>query len=170
MSQDKNQFINSLLEAYETYFDIKKNIEIENIPIAAEAIFHSRSEKYVLVQSAKLWAVETNEYAYFITKEVSSAEEFKKLRDKVLEIGLKKIRPHNEHMYSYITMIYIAENIDEVTTKEIENFNCHKMFLLSLHGWMYFRIAAVDLSKNIIITNKRGREIKGIVKKVMQSA
>ena len=170
MSQDKNQFINSLLGAYERYFDIKRDIEIESIPIAAEAIFHSRSEKYVLVQSAKLWAVETNEYAYFITKEISSAEEFKKLRDKVLEIGMKKIKPHNEHMYSYITMIYMADSIDADTKKQIENFNCHKMFLLSLHGWMYFRIAAVDLSKNIIITNKKGREIREIVKKVMQCA
>lgn len=170
MSQDKNQLVNLLLGAYETYFDIKRNIEIENIPIAAEAIFHSRSEKYVLVKSAKLWAVETNEYAYFITKEAFSVEDFKKLRDKVLEIGLKKIKPHNEHMYSYITMIYISDSIDEVTAKEIEKFNCHKMFLLSLHGWMYFRIAAIDLSKNVIITNKRGREIREIMKKVMQSA
>ena len=170
MSQDTNQFINSLLGAYEAYFDIKRDIEIDNIPMAAEAIFHSRSEKYVLVQSAKLWAVETNEYAYFITKEISSLQEFKKLRDKVIEIGMRKIKPHSEHMYSYITMIYIAGNIDEEIAKEIKKFSCHKMFLLSLHGWMYFRIAAVDLSKNIIITNKKGREIRGIVKKVIESA
>lgn len=170
MSQDKKQVVNSLLEAYESYFDIKRDIEIDNVPIAAEAIFHSRSEKYVLVQSAKLWAVETNEYAYFITKEISSSEEFKRLRDKVLEVGMKQIKPHNEHMCSYITMIYIADSIDEVTAREIENFNCHKMFLLSLHGWMYFRIAAVDLSKNMIITNKKGREIREVVKKVMESA
>lgn len=170
MSEDKSQFINSLLEAYKAYFDIKKNIQIDNIPMAAEAIFHSRSEKYVLVQSAKLWAVETNEYVYFITKEISSPQEFKKWRDKVLEVGMKKIKPHSEHMYSYITMIYIADNIDEEIAKEIEKFSCHKMFLLSLHGWMYFRIAAVDLSKNIIITNKKGREIRKIMKKVIESA
>lgn len=170
MPKDKNQFINALLEAYEAYFDIKRNIERENIMLAAEAIFHSRSEKYVLVQSAKLWAVETNEYAYFITKETSSAEEFRKLRDKVLEFGMKEIKPHNEHMYSYITMIYIADSIDDETTKEIEKFSCHKTFLLSLHGWMHFRLAAIDLRKNVIITNKKGREIRGIAEKVLQDA
>ncbi|MGE4214202.1 MAG: hypothetical protein AB7E42_05430 [Anaerotignaceae bacterium] len=170
MSQDKNQFTNALLKAYEAYFDIKRDIERENITLAAEAIFHSRSEKYVLVQSAKLWAVETNEYVYFITKEASSVGEFTKLRDKILEIGMKEIKPHSEHMYSYITMIYIADSIDNETTKEIEKFSCHKMFLLSLHGWMYFRLAAVDLSKNVIITNKRGREVREIVNKVMQNA
>jgi hypothetical protein len=170
MSQDKNQFTNALLKAYESYFDIKRDIERENIALAAEAIFHSRSEKYVLVQSAKLWAVETNEYVYFIKEEASSVEEFKKLRDKVLEIGMKEVKPHSEHMYSYITMIYIADSIDKDTKEEIEKFSCHKMFLLSLHGWMYFRLAAVDLSKNVIITNKKGREIREIVKKVMQNA
>jgi len=168
MLQDKNQFIDALLEAYEAYFDIKRDVEKEKILLAAEAIFHSRSEKYVLVQSAKLWAVETNEYAYFITQEASSSSEFKKWRDKVLGIGMKEIKPHSEHMYSYITMIYIADSIDEDTRKEIENFSCHKMFLLSLHGWMHFRLAAVDLSKNEIITNKKGREIRTILKKVMQ--
>ncbi|MEA4973352.1 hypothetical protein SDC9_166724 [bioreactor metagenome] len=168
MALDKRQFIDSLLEAYESFFDIKRDIEKDNISLAAEAIFHSRSEKYVLVKSAKLWAVETNEYAYFIDKETSSLEEFKNLREKVLEMGMKEIKPHSEHMYSYITMVYIANNIGDDIKKDIEQYKCHKMFLFSLHGWMYFRLAAVDLSKKTIITNKRGGELRDILQKVMQ--
>jgi hypothetical protein len=160
--------MNELLKAYGAYFDIRRDVRKENIFLAAEAEFHSRCEKYILVQSAKLWAVETNEYVYFVTEEMASADELKLWRDKVIEMGMKKIKPNSEHMYSYITMIYIADSIDDDTKREIEKFSCHKMFLLSLHGWMYFRMAAVDLSKNIIITNKKGRDVKKIIERIMQ--
>lgn len=170
MSQRKNQFMDELLKSYGTYFDIKRNVTRENILLAAEAEFHSRGEKYVLVPAAKLWAVETNEYVYFVTEEMASSDDVKKWRDKVIEIGMGKIKPHIEHMYSYITMIYIADNMDNDKKREIEKFNCEKMFLLSLHGWMYFRMAAVDLSKNIVITNKKGRDIRGMMEMAMQKA
>lgn len=169
MFQDKKQFLNILLESYETYFDVARNIEKDGMALPAEAVFHSRSEKYVLVQSAKLWAVETNEYVYFITDEISSIEEFKTLVDKVLKIGMREIKPHSEHMYSYITMVYLADSVNDSLRKAIRNFSYHRMFLLSLQGWMHFRLAAVDLSKNLIITNKKGREVKELLEKVMQN-
>jgi len=168
MCQNKIRIINLLLEAYESFFDISRDIVKDKFAFAAEAIFHSRSEKYVLVKSAKLWAVETNEYVYFIDNEISTLEEFKKWREKVLELGMKEIKPHSEHMCSYITMIYIANEINDEIRKDIENYRYHKTFMLSLNGWMDFRLAAIDLSNNNIITNKKGGEIRKILQNSIQ--
>ncbi len=43
-------------------------------------------------------------------------------------------------------------------------------FKLSLHGWMEFRIAAVDLSTDVISTNRAGREFKKSLRPFVEAA
>lgn len=169
MFMDKKElFLEKLLKSYEAYFNIERNVKCGEVMAAARAVFHSRSEKYVLVKSAQLWAVETNEYAYFITEEIETVEDFIKIRDKIIENGMLQIKPHKEHMCSYITMFYIADSIGNDIEKEIKKYKLQKMFLFSLHGWMHFRCVGADLNRGIISTNPMGKELKQVVGKAIK--
>ena len=157
MEKEKSEILDLLLDSYRAYFDIRRNVEIEGLRFNAEAEFHSRSEKYVLVKSAKLWATETNEYTYFMLADRLTPGDWSKIRDAVLQESKRRIRPHREHMCSFVTIIIVSDNIDDDARNDIKRFSYQKSFLFSFHGWMEFRAAAFDLSDNTIITNRRGK-------------
>lgn len=163
----KDEFFNVLLQSYSTYFDIESNVLIGNIAYAATAAYHSRSEKYVLVKKAKLWAAETNEYVYFFVTTILDNALFLSLTENVIHATLKKIRPHNEHMCSHMSLLVIADQVDPSIYATIQQKKYRKNFLFSLHGWTSLRIVAIDVSKRCIITNKDGNEIKHRLKKLL---
>ena len=56
MVDSKEVLLQKVLRGYAGYFNIKEQVTIDGLPVAAEAEFHSRDEKYVLTKSAQLWA------------------------------------------------------------------------------------------------------------------
>ena len=162
----KETFLQRLIPNYESYFDIQYNVQIGSREYPATAQFHSRSEKYILVRSAKIWATEMNEYTYFAFQDVPTIDDFSSLKKDVLHSGLAQIKPHNEHMYSYVSLILIADLLPEEVIKEIEKTKYHKTYLFSFHGWMYLRIAAVDLSNGKVYSNQRGKELLPLLQNI----
>ena len=50
-----------LRESYEYYYDIEDGDAGSGLPLEYRAEFRVRSEGYVLIKRAKIWAAETNE-------------------------------------------------------------------------------------------------------------
>ncbi len=162
----KETFLQKLMPSYESYFDIQYDVQVGSRQYPATAEFHSRSEKYVLVRSAKIWATEMNEYAYFAFADVPTLDDYQSLKLDVLKSGLSQIKPHSEHMYSYVSLILVADLLPQEVIKEIQKTKYHKTFLFSLHGWMYLRIAAVDLSNGKVYSNQRGNELLPLLQNI----
>ncbi|WP_313528896.1 hypothetical protein [Anaerotignum sp.] len=162
----KETFLQKLMPSYESYFDIQYDVQVGSRQYPATAEFHSRSEKYVLVRSAKIWATEMNEYAYFAFADVPTLDDYQSLKQDVLKSGLSQIKPHSEHMYSYVSLILVADLLPQEVIKEIQKTKYHKTFLFSLHGWMYLRIAAVDLSNGKVYSNQRGNELLPLLQNI----
>jgi len=167
--EQRQQKLDQLLLAYQRYFDIKRDVEIEGDTFGAEAHFHSTSEKYVLVKKAKLWSLENNEYAYFYTTAHLDTEELDRIQKKALAAGSKLVVPHSEHMYSYVTLVILADEIDEAAAEALKKIRFEKNFRLSLHGWMEFRIAAISFADDKIITNRAGKGVREILEQNLQS-
>lgn len=164
---NKEAYLEKLLPWYQSYFDVEHDVTVENRTLAATAFFHSRSEKYVLTKRAQLWATEMNEFAYFSYADVLTVDDFLNLKEVVLQMGLEKIKPHKEHMYSYVSLVIITDLVAEDAKKEIKKAKFHKTYLYSLHGWMHLRIAVVDLSNNHVYTNKQGEDMKKLLKETL---
>ena len=158
--KEKNSIVNELETYYGQFFDIAKNPDLEEMNVCFEGSFHSRSEKYFISPEAKLWAAEANEYVYVSAENFKSLAEFKKRRDEIIKYAMAKIKPHKEHMYTYITFILISDHIDSQTAREIRRFKKYKSFLFSFHGWMHFRMIGADISENKIYHNPMGKDIK----------
>lgn len=155
-----------LLDAFAGYFDIES--ESIDPPFAARATFHSRSEKYILVKSATIWAMEMNEYAYFAQTDALDEQTLQGWFEQALEQGMQQVKPHREHMYSYITLIIVADSIEPAAAKALKRLRRHKDFWLALHGWMEFRIAAIDLGKSSVITNYAGKDLRKVLEQQLR--
>ena len=78
-----------------------------------------------------------------------------------------EIHPHPEHMYSHITAILLCNAAQPDALELLERYKKSANFKLSLHGWMEYRIAAVDLSTAEVFTNRKGKELKKSLAKVI---
>ncbi|MPN60674.1 hypothetical protein SDC9_208405 [bioreactor metagenome] len=63
-------------------------------------------------------------------------------------------------MFSYVTLVILADSIDEDAKKALKRYRYRKNFWLTLHGWMEYRIAAMDASSMTFLSNPAGREVR----------
>ena len=81
------------------------------------------------------------------------------LQARTLEDGMPRIRPHSQHMCTYLSAVVLCDQADPDALAQLQKLKKHRDFKLSLHGWMEFRIAAVDLSTGDIATNRSGKDL-----------
>lgn len=167
--EERQQKLEKLLLAYQRYFDIKRDVAVGEDTFVAFAEFHSTSEKYVLVKRAKIWALESNEYAYFYLTDKLDIGSFEHIQKAALEAGMELVHPHSEHMYSYVTLVILADEIDDDAKEALKKLRFEKSFRLSLHGWMEFRIAAINFSNGEIISNRSGKAVRELLEQNLQS-
>ena len=165
--EEKQAKLERVLLAYTNYYDIERENPEGDGEFIATAQFHSLSEKYVLVKKAKLWSMEQHEYVYFMMGE-SDADTVNTLSKKAIDLAMPHIEPNSNHMCSNVTLIMLADSLDDAAREAVKRQRFQKSFRLSLHGWMEFRIAAVDFSAKEIISNKAGKSVRVLLEKNLQ--
>ena len=157
MSQLRENLVERLKKAYSAYYDIE---EIQDgSPLKALCSYHLRDSQYVLMKQAELWAAETHEYLYLYSLPRLDFTSLVELQARTLEDGMPRIRPHSQHMCTYLSAVVLCDQADPDALAQLQKLKKHRDFKLSLHGWMEFRIAAVDLSTGDIATNRSGKDL-----------
>lgn len=160
-AEDAKQLVlKRLLAAHETWFDVSRDHVFGGRTFPGYAEFHSSAEKYVLVKRAKLWEVNAHEYLFFVTADRLTAQ---CLEDEVAFMttkALDKVQPNPEHMTSYLSLVVIADAVDDDARRAVKKTRFRKNFKLGLQGWADLRLAVVDLSTSSIITNAMGKELR----------
>ena len=103
-----------------------------------------------------------NMYFFHLTAHLS-AQELQTLIDVTRRDGLSRVHPSKEHMFSYITLIVLADTIDPEAVRLIRKTRIRKNYLLTLHGWMEYHIAAMEISSNRFYSNPAGRGAKQLL-------
>ena len=157
MSQLSEAVLETLKKAYTAYYDVE---EIDDgTALRALCAYHARDSRYVLVKKAELWAAENHEYLYLWDAgeldEAGLAEIFRR----TLDDGEPRIKPHSQHMYTYLTAVVLYDSARPDALAQLKKLKKRREFKLSLHGWMEFRIAAVDLSNGEITVNRAGKAL-----------
>ena len=75
-----------------------------------------------------VYASEQHEYVYFYLTEHLDLETLKKEIDLSREAGAKKVNPHGEHMFSYVTLVILADTIDEDAKKALKRYRYRRTF------------------------------------------
>ncbi|WP_409228752.1 hypothetical protein [Gudongella sp. SC589] len=147
-------------------FDILRNHRVDNEEYDLFARYHLRAEKYFLTKSAKIYAMENNEYILVKRVENLDTNEFKRFTDNMVRSIDELVELHDEHMSSIITGVILVDKplneIDGNVLRSIEKFRYHKGFSFGFKGWVDIRIILTSLEDGSNIANKKGREVSEI--------
>lgn len=166
---EREKFLEKLNDSYSYYYDVTHGDDESGLPLVFKAEFHVRDEGYVLVKSAKIWSAESNEYAYFFSLPRFDGETAERCVKYALEMGLPLVQPHKEHRDSYIIAIIVADVITPEAEKVIRGSKFYKSFKFGFEGWVNLQAAAVDLSREVIVTNKVGEHVEKTLKQLLRS-
>ena len=157
----KEEKLESVLKSYERYYTIKK--EDVTAPFAAEAEFKSHNEQYILVKSAKISEMDSNEFVYFAAEDTLTLDKLYKLDKIAWETGLSKVVPKSGHRNSDVVLVIIADRIEEDAFEAIKKLKHSKSYFFTIYGWSNYKLVAIDLSKNASASNRQGRDLKKII-------
>lgn len=159
MSVSRETMHAKLRDAYAVYFDEEPLPEAIPHLVSCHS-FHSTNECFVISKKVKLWSAETNEYVYVFSLPHLDEQAFTACRDKALEHGLAKVRPHIDHKSSFVTAVFLCDSMEGNAARMLEKTRIHKDYWFSLHGWMDFRTAAVELSTGNVAANGAAKDMK----------
>lgn len=151
------ELLDKLLDSFSSDYDIERPYSAGDLTYDAYAAFRAVSAKYVLVKSAELWRAKNFEHIFFRLKprplDAKDVADFRRQIDEYIEPQLVRKGerfPEQDHMYTYITVIYICFGVSEQAKKAVKSFRYEKNYLLSLRGYSQGRILVFDLcSKEI---------------------
>lgn len=152
--------IKRLLAAHEAYYDVTRDYAFEGRQFAGYAEFHSHGEQYVLSRRAKLWEVDAHEYIFFDSVAHLTDAYLVDAVQFVETKGIAKVKPVPNHMQSFLTLVIVADEVDDAAAKTARHQRFRKNFALGIRGWADLRLAIVNLSDNGIITNGMGKELR----------
>lgn len=144
-----------LLNAYSHNYDVTREVPDGAYP--ATAHYFLRDEHYLVRRDKQFYATEQHDYTYFYVAGHLDAAEAKDLAERTLKTGLAAVKPHKEHMSSFVTLVILADTIDPEAKKILKKTRFHKNFRLALHGWMEYHIAAMECSTGDFLSNPAGR-------------
>ena len=157
MEMTLQERLDKLLEAYSHHYDIARDVTVDGGHYPATATFFLRDENYVISKKKVISAFEQYDYTYFYVTEHLDAATAQQQLDLALKSGMSRIKPHKEHKSSYVTLVILADTIDEAAKKLIKKTRFEKNFRLALHGWMEYHIAAMEISTNSFLSNPAGK-------------
>ena len=150
--------LEALLESYRRYY----NVKTENVaaPFAAEAVFHTHDEQYVLLKSARIAEAEAHEYVFFATGLKLELKDVEELDERAWKEGLSRVKPHYSHRSSDIVLVILAEQLSEEARDYIRKLKRYQSYRFTLQGWSSYRVIAMETSTGELTCNKRGRDLR----------
>lgn len=157
-----SQAIEKLLPSFEQYYTVKKDTD----PLfCAEAEFRSHNEQYFLIRSARIADIDSNEFVFFAQLPSLNDENLKQLVSKSWEIGLERVKPHQGHKNSDITLIIVTEKIEENTKTVVKKTKLYKSYKFSFWGWSNFKLIVTELQNQGIYYNRFGKDYRKLLEK-----
>ena len=156
---ERVKFSEVLRDSFTAYYNIIPDSEAPGLPLDFRADYFSRAEKYWLSKDITIWGNETNEFAYIFSDASFDKDKVDRCIDYALKEGLPRVKPHKEHQYTNIKVIFVADSFDKDTAKHIRKKSFSKNYKFSLHGFTELKTAAVDLSEKKAYVNRAGQEL-----------
>ncbi|MGI5825033.1 MAG: hypothetical protein ACOX7J_05615 [Bacillota bacterium] len=172
---NKEDFLDKLLLSYERSFDICRPYNFAEESYDAFGEFNVISAKYVLSKKAELWRANCYEYVFFKltdTFDLALAENFQNQITGHIEPELVRkgeVCPPPNHMYSFVTGIFICESITAEAEKFIKNYKYIKNYRMTIRGYCEARLLIFDIKNQQIYGNRAAKDLIKGYKKIFQS-
>ncbi|MDO4312529.1 MAG: hypothetical protein Q4C52_05545 [Eubacteriales bacterium] len=166
------ELLEQLLDSYQSSYDIAKPFDINGDVYDAYASFNVTSAKYVLIKKAELWRANCFEHTFFRYLDNLSSKDLETFHRHVVEyIEPELVRggkscPDKDHMYTFMTGIFICENgVPEDVKKQFKKYHFVKNYRFSIRGYSEVRLLVFDLKNRKIFGNAAAKDlVKGYTK------
>ena len=166
--RNSEEALKQILGFYERYYNI--NTEDPMSPFSAEAVFSTHDEHYLLIRSAKITEMDSEEFVFFALTDHLTLEEAKTLDETAWQEGLSRASVKPNHKSSDVAVVIIAEKADEEAFDFIRKAYHFKNYRFGLWGYSSYRIGAIELAGGKTACNRQGRELQklfaGYMKKI----
>lgn len=156
----RQDVIERLLAAHEAWFNVERDHGFAGRTFPGYAEFHSSASQYVLVKRAKLWEASSHEYLFFCETAHLDAAQLDDLVGFLTTDGLAKVQLSPDHMSSYLTLVVVADSVDDDIPRRVRATHFRKNFALGLKGWADVRVAVIDLGTGQVLVNSQGKPLK----------
>ena len=164
--KDRPVILDRLIDSYNAWYDVSLGDMGSGLPLKALCMYRSRSEKYVLSRKAKLWAVEANDYLYLFEMSKLDKWQAEECVSYSIEDALPRVEPHSEHMYSFITTVFVADEIEPDALRFIRWRRFIKSYKLGFYGSSPLKTAALDIGREKVVTNNMGRDLRKQIRNI----
>lgn len=154
----RDVFLEVLRDSYSAYYDIIPPEDGDGL-LAFRADYFSRDEKYWVTKSIKIWGNEKNEFAYIFSAPEFDAAAIDACVKRALDESLPRVKPHSEHQYTNVKVVFIADSVGEDAARHVEKLRFSKSYKLSLHGYTELKTCIVELGTHKVRTNPAGFEL-----------
>ncbi|MCL2067615.1 MAG: hypothetical protein FWG99_09140 [Treponema sp.] len=168
MIKDRLVIIERLFKSYKGWYDVLPGDLDSGLPLKALCVYRSRSEKYVLSKKAKLWAVEVNDYLYLFSMQKLDVFQAKECIAFAIENALPRVQPHKEHMYSFVTTVFVADEAEQDALKFIRRHRFIKSYRFGFYGSSPLKTLALDIGSEKIVTNNMGRDLRKQIRNIIK--
>lgn len=162
-----NPVIVRLLESLKSYYNI--NLFNEEPFLCARCDYFEKSEKFMVSKKANLWTANAEEFLFLFYVPHLTLEIVTQCMALVAESWPKLASIDKNHMYTYVTPVFVCDTADADAVKAVTKCHIYKSFNFSFWGWMEYHTAVVvesDGSKKIF-SNRRGTCVKKMLSKVL---
>jgi hypothetical protein len=83
-----------------------------------------------------------------------------------IEDALPRVKPHNEHMYSFITTVFVADEAEQDALGFIRRRKFNKTYKLGFNGSSPLKTAALEIEQEKIVTNTMGKDLRKQIKNI----
>ena len=166
MIKDRSVILERLFVSYSAWYDVSPGDMGSGLPLKALCLHRSRSERFVLSKKARLWAVEVNDYLYLFSMPKLEKDQAETCVLFSIEDALPRVKPHKEHMYSFITALFVADEAEKDALSFIRWRRFMKSYKLGLQGSSPLKTAALDIGREKIVTNNMGRDLRKQIKNI----
>jgi len=157
------EYMENLFVRYNKNFNVHKNIDLCGKKINLFAEYKGVGGRTFMTQKDIIDRFEFNEYCIINDYNTMNMEEVAEYTEYLKTVVNNLVRPHREHKSSTITGVIVCNTaIDKSTENFIKKFKYTKPYKMYLHGWSDIRLLLVDLSNNIVITNKEGKRVRKV--------
>lgn len=163
MMQTKHDYLETLCSVYSHQYDIDREGVLGGGVFPVTATYYLRDENYLISKKHVLSAVENYDYLYFCLADHLDAPTLQKYIDCSMELGKARVHPHKEHMSSFITLVILADTMDDEAKRLLKKTRMRKYFHFAFHGWMEYRIAAMEVSTHQVFSNPAARDTRKLL-------
>ena len=153
------------LNLFSGYYNILEDDIPE--PFDAHAFFKSKDMQYFLIKAAKISEYDASEHAFFKVLDSLDEAGLQEIVDRAWVIGLKDVKPYYGHRCSDVTLIVIADQMDEATRKLVQKLNYYIGYKWSFWGSSSLRLVAWELSTGKIAYNRHGDQLKKLFSNIL---